>query len=81
MARTIPTVNLFNEPFGLSILISPLGDVLERDSDFDPAAVKIVGHHVYCTTLDSARQSIVREYLRRPVSRQLTPEAHFFARY
>lgn len=55
-------VNLYGED-GIAVHIDQWGDVVEAKDE--TATLRVVGHAAYACSLDEARESIRREYLRR----------------
>jgi len=54
----LTTIDLFGEEDGLAVLLSEDGDIVDSVTD---ASVRVVGHHLYCCSLDEARERIAEQ--------------------
>lgn len=52
------TVDLFGEEGGMTVFLDKNGDIVDSKDD---AAIRVVGHSLYCCTLDEARNRIASQ--------------------
>jgi hypothetical protein len=54
----LSTIDLFGEEDGLAVLLNADGDIVESPID---ASTRVIGHSLYCCTLDEARSRIAEQ--------------------